>query len=308
MQDTRYAATIGFFDGVHTGHRYVLRQLLRVAEENGLKPLVVTFREHPRKVLQGEQTENLKLLTSPEERLALLRKEGVEILMLDFAAIRHLTAGQFMQWLHQEKGVDILCMGYDHRFGSDGLRTFEDYAEEGRRVGIKLLHFDKVQLPANEDASLPSKISSTVCRRLLEAGKVEDVNRLLGYAYTLSGVVEHGRAIGRTIGFPTANLILDFPEKQLPAYGVYAAQVGIEEGADSTASDGNIWRKALVNIGNNPTVGAEKCSIEVHIVDYAGNLYGKHLSVRLLRYMREERTFASLEQLQQQIEKDVDSL
>ena len=281
-----YVATIGFFDGVHTGHRFVLQELCRTAVQRNMHSMVVTFRNHPRKVLEHDFS--AQLLTSPEERVRLLTHYGVEkVEMLSFDEVRDYTAAEFMRWLHDKKEVELLLMGYDHRFGSDGLRIFSDYEAASRGTGVQLL-----QLP--EYAEDKVRVSSTMCRRLLQQGAIEEANRLLGYPYMLSGMVGHGREIGRTIGFPTANLLPGFSDKLLPGEGVYIA---------SALADGRSYR-ALVNIGTNPTVQASVCSIEVYLYDFSGDLYGKQMEIRLLHYLREEHRFASLEELRQQIEAD----
>ncbi len=313
-----YAATIGFFDGVHIGHRYVLQSLCRLAKSHGLESMVVTFREHPRALIEPRSL--VHLLTSPEERMELLTLCGVDkVEMLDFASIKTNTAEEFMRYLHKERGVEVLLMGYDHRFGSDGLWKYADYETAAQRIGLRLQ-----RLP--EYTENAAHVSSTVCRRLLRERRVEEANRLLGYCYTLSGIVGHGKGIGRTIGFPTANLILDFPQKIIPADGVYAAEVMIEEDrarasladmtdsiadvTDAAAADTKSAKtyQALVNIGSNPTVGGGERVIEVNLLDFAGDLYGKRLSVHLLRYLRDERTFPSLNELRRQIEADKQAL
>lgn len=276
------AATIGFFDGVHSGHRFVLDRLRMVAQENNLESAVVIFEDHPQQVLRGVR---VPLLTTFNERVDLLKNNGINIVLpFCFEEIRSLTAEAFMRLLHERHQVDVLVMGYDHRFGSDRMTAFADYEACAARVGIRL-----VCLPQNP----ASNASSTAIRRALLAGNIEQANRLLGYPYTLCGKVVSGRQLGRTIGFPTANLSLP-EEKLIPAAGVYICEV-----------DG---RKALLNIGNNPTVNGTEQTVELYLPDFEGDLYGKSLTVRLLNYLRPERKFEDMEALRQQIVQDVAAL
>lgn len=277
-----FAATIGFFDGVHTGHQFVLQRLIMVANEKGLDTAVIVFEDHPQKVLQGMQ---VPLLTTYEERMELLKNSGIsKILPFRFAEIQALKAEEFMQLLHAQYDVDTLVMGYDHHFGSDRLTDFCDYQISADRVGMNL-----IRLPQNP----ASNASSTVIRRALLKGDIELANRLLGYPYSFTGTVVKGRQIGRTIGFPTANLSVS-KEKLLPAAGVYVCEVDD--------------RKALLNIGNNPTVNGMEQTIELHLIGFQGDLYGKQLRVRLLQYLRPERKFENMEALRLQIEQDVAAL
>ena len=276
------AATIGFFDGVHTGHRFVLDNLRSVALENNLESAVVIFEDHPQLVLRGVR---VPLLTTFNERVDLLKNNGINIVLpFCFKEIRSLTAEAFMRLLHEQHHVDILVMGYDHHFGSDRMTAFTDYEACAARVGIRL-----VCLPQNP----VSNASSTAIRRALLAGNIEKANRLLGYPYAICGKVVSGRQLGRTIGFPTANLSLP-EEKLIPAAGVYICEVDD--------------RKALLNIGNNPTVNGTEQTVELYLPDFEGDLYGKKLTVKLLKYLRPERKFENMEALRQQIVQDVAAL
>ena len=277
--DVGLAATIGFFDGVHTGHRFVLERLQQVASENGLESAVVVFEEHPQQILRGI---HVPLLTTLNERIALLKNSGVDhVLPFRFEEIRLLSAEAFMHLLHEKYDVCVLIMGYDHRFGSDQLMDFSDYEQCAARVGIKL-----VLLPQNPR----SDASSTTIRKALASGNIEKANQLLGYTYTLAGKVVPGKQIGRTIGFPTANLSVP-EEKLIPLAGVYVCKVDEMD--------------ALLNIGNNPTTQGTEVTIELHLIDFDGDLYGKNLSVKLLRYLRPEQKFDNIEALRQQIMQDV---
>lgn len=276
-------ATIGFFDGVHKGHRYLFKQLNKEAAARGLKPLIVTFEEHPRTVLQSEYVP--KLLSTKEERRALLSEFG-EVVMLRFADIQSLTAEQFMQRLKEEYGVEMLLMGYDHRFGSDGLRDPKAYRQIGAKLGIEVLTMEEYQ-----DGT--QHVSSTEIRMALEKGDVARAKELLGRPYALLGKVVHGKGLGRTIGFPTANVEPEEKCKIIPRAGVYIVDCLLVIGDCSLV-------KGICNID-------AKGTIEVHLLGYKGNLYGQNLTIQFMRFIRKERQFHSLDELQQQIKADVDS-
>ena len=276
-------ATIGFFDGVHRGHRFLFAQLKELAHEHDLEPLIFTFDRHPREVLTGVSP---AMLTTSMERQHLLALHA-EVRVLDFADVQTLTAEQFMQFLHEQENVDILLMGYDHRFGSDQLKGFSEYEKVARRVGMRVERAHECLVDG-----LP--VSSTRIRKLLHEGQMKEVNRLLGYKYSLSGVVEHGNGIGRQIGFPTANIRIQ-SNKLLPMSGVYSAQA-LVDGKSIVA---------IVNVGNNPTVGNDKISVESHLIDFYGNLYSKEVVLNFDLFIRSEKKFASLNELQEQIAKDL---
>lgn len=275
----RYCCTIGFFDGVHLGHRHLFRQLHQCASDEGLQPVIYTFRQHPLEVLRGKSP---AMLTTWEERLAMLQTFA-EVRVLDFREVQHLTAEQFMQRLKGEEGVEMLLMGYDHHFGSDRLTDFADYQHIATHMGLRVQHADECM-----DGCEP--ISSSRIRRAIERGHIEDANRMLGYEYAVSGKVIHGNGIGRSIGFPTANI--DYPcEKLLPLSGVYAARVG--------------QYAAIVNVGNNPTVGNTQSTVEAHILNHSGSLYDEYLTIQFQRFIRGEQHFRSLAALGEQIRCDI---
>ncbi len=285
-------ATIGFFDGVHRGHRFLFAQLHEHAKHYQLTPAIYTFDCHPKELLTGKAP---AMLTTHDERKMLLQPFG-EVHFLDFAQVQHLTAEQFMRYLQEEEQVEVLLMGYDHRFGSDQLKGFSEYEKVARGVGLRVERAHECLVD-----SLP--VSSTRIRKLLHEGQIKQVNRLLGYHYSLIGIVEHGNGIGAQIGFPTANICLQ-SDKLLPIAGVYAACAVLE--GDSNTSPATY--AAVVNIGNNPTVGNNHLTIEAHLINYQGDLYGKTITVALREYIRAERKFDSLQKLQEQIRKDIQSL
>lgn len=278
-----YAATIGFFDGVHLGHQYLLRQVRQAAALHHAMSLAVTFRLHPQTVLRGTSP---KLLTSLSEREKALQQQVDTVLVIDFETIHTLTAQAFMQFLHDEHDVRLLLMGYDHRFGSDGTHRIEDYIHWGEKAGVEV----QIVEPMPGET-----VSSSVIRRALHAGDISTANRLLGRPYTLNGIVVHGRGIGKTIGFPTANICPTDPNRLIPRDGVYAVHARFAEQL----------RPALLNIGTNPTVQGTARTIEVHIPDFEGDLYQKTLSVQFLLRLRDEQHFASLALLQARIAQDI---
>jgi riboflavin kinase/FMN adenylyltransferase len=229
------------------------------------------------------------MLTSLQERQKWL-EQYAEVVVLKFTEVQHLTAQEFMSYLHTEQDVDVLLLGYDHRFGSDGLKGFSEYEKMAHRVGIRVLRAHECLVDA-----VP--VSSTRIRKLLAEGQVIQANQLLGYKYALTGEVVHGNGIGKQLGFPTANIQID-ALKQLPASGVYMAHTYLE----------NKMYSVLVNIGNNPTVGNTYVSVEAYIVGYHGDLYGHKLTVSLEKFIRPEQKFDSLAELQQQILKDLQTL
>lgn len=276
-------ATIGFFDGVHRGHRFLFAQLLELAHERHLEPLIFTFDRHPKELLTGFCP---PMLTTYEERQQLLALHA-EVRVLPFADVQRLTAEQFMRYLQEKEQVEVLLLGYDHCFGSDQLKGFSEYEKVARRVG---LHVERAHECLVD--SLP--VSSSRIRKLLHEGQIKQVNRLLGYTYSLTGIVEHGNAIGAQIGFPTANICIQ-SDKLLPMSGVYAVLANVN----------GVEYKALANIGTNPTVGNDYLSLEVHLLDFNGDLYDKALTISFQSFLREEKKFASLEELQKQIAEDV---
>ena len=256
------------------------------AKHHQLTPAIYTFDRHPKELLTGQAP---AMLTTHDERKALLQNYG-EVHFLDFAAVQQLTAEQFMRYLHDEQDVDALLIGYDHHFGSDRLKGFAEYEKIARKIG---LHIER----AHECLVDGVPVSSSRIRKLLAAAQIDQVNRLLGYTYSISGVVEHGNAIGATLGFPTANIRLD-SAKQLPASGVYSV----------VAQVNGVEYKALANIGTNPTIGNAHLSLEVHLLDFQGDLYDQPLTISFLSFLREEKKFGSLAELKKQIELDISNI
>lgn len=275
-----FAATIGFFDGVHRGHRCLIEQLKTLASERRLDTLIITMREHPRVVIQSEYVP--QLLTTPEEKVRLLEETDVtriDVIPFD-RETASLTAQEFMEQVLRPKGVSVLLMGYDHRFGH-GEAVFDDYVRWGRQCGIEVVRAHELE---------GQHVSSTTIRSLLSEGRVEEAAGLLGHAYLLSGKVVEGYHVGHQLGFPTANIFIT-PEKVVPRRGVYAVRTNHGLG--------------MLNIGTRPTAAnGDDVSVEVHLINFTGNLYGQQLSLELLTFIRDEQDFGSLEQLREQLQRD----
>ena len=277
-------ATTGFFDGVHLGHRLVIERLVSLARERGDESLVVTFWPHPRAVLQDGARE-LRLLNSLEEKKALLSNLGVSrVEVLDFTrSFASLTAEEYLRDVLRDRfGVTTLLVGYDNRLGSDRL-TAQTLTPMASALGIEL-----IELPPYQN------ISSTKIRKFLEEGDISSATGMLGYGYSLKGVVVAGNRLGRTIGFPTANMKLYEPLKLVPGRGVYVVEVEVL---------GKIYR-GMTNIGLRPTVGGSSTTIETHILDFDEDIYGLPLRIAFLRRLRDEVHFPSLAALKEQLERD----
>ena len=277
-----FVATIGFFDGVHCGHRFLISQVLEQAQEEGLQSMVITMDCHPKTIVKTDYVPCL--LTTTEERVSLLKRIGidhVELLSFDHKMAR-MDALTFMrEILRDTLNVSTLVMGYDHRFGHGG-GEHEDYIRWGEECGIRVIIAKKFE---------QHYASSSEIRRLLTEGNVKDAAKLLNHPYVLTGIVESGHQVGRTLGFPTANLNIA-ENKLIPATGVYAVMTELGAG--------------IMNIGRRPTLNnGTNLSIEVHIMNYEGNLYGKELHLSFIERIREERKFASLEELKAQIQEDI---
>ena len=290
-------ATTGFFDGVHCGHRLVIDRLVSLARERGDKSLVVTFWPHPRAVLQDGARE-LRLLTTLEEKKALLQGLGVDrVEVLDFTRrFASLTAEQYLRDILQARfGVTTLLMGYDNRLGSDRLTAS---TLRSSVPGIDVIELPPLSFRAEPQAeSRNLEVSSTRIRNALEIGDIAAANGMLGYGYSLTGAVVAGNRLGRTIGFPTANMKLYEPLKLVPARGVYAVQVQVL---------GQTCR-GMTNIGVRPTVGGTVPTIETHILDFNEDIYGLPLRITFLRRIRNEVRFPSLEELKAQLERDCEA-
>lgn len=290
-----YCAAIGFFDGVHRGHLYLIDQIKAEAAKRGLQPIVVTFEEHPRLALSHTHYWP-ELLTTNAEKLHRLEASGLTgCAMLHFDhRMSMLTSRDFMELvLRDELGVKCLLIGYDHHFGSDLSSGYKEYVKYGRELGIEVLRvrpFDADDL----------RISSSATRRFLTGGNVEMARACLGRPYLLEGRVVEGHHAGSLMGFPTANLRPDCEEQLVPGRGVYAVRAYVE----------GFSYMAMVNIGWRPTLdnGSDQ-TIEAHLLDYTGgSLYGQQLKLYFYRRVRDEQRFESIEDLQRQLAIDADTV
>ena len=281
-------ATIGFFDGVHLGHRFLIQQVKVAATQTGWQSSIITFPIHPRQVIQSEFQP--QLLSSPEEKIELLASTGVDnCILLPFTRkLSQLTAYEFMQLLYDKYKVRMLVIGYDHRFGHNRAETFEDYCRYGRELGIHIMQ-------ASAYTQEQDKVSSSAIRRALQTGDIRTATKFLGYHYYLEGTVVDGYKVGRKIGFPTANLRVDFPNKLIPSIGVYAVCVYVNGGK----------YKGMLNIGYRPTINnGTDLSIEVHILDFQGDIYHQKMRIEFIDFLRPEEKFNSVDELILQMQKD----
>jgi riboflavin kinase/FMN adenylyltransferase len=286
--------TIGTFDGVHLGHRTIIRQLVSESRRVDGESVIITFHPHPRKVVR-ENADKTELLTSVEERALLMGELGVDnLVVVPFTReFSEQSPEEYIQsFLYERFKPKVVIIGYDHRFGKEragDYKLLEEYSAKGL--------FDLKEI--SQQVIAESAISSTRIRQALKHGDVMLANELLGYDFFFEGIVTRGDQRGRTIGFPTANLQIMSEDKLVPANGVYAVQVQkIEPGSSKALS------KGMMNIGVRPTVDGTKKTIEVHLFDFDGDLYGTKLRVHLKRFLRPEIKFSSLDDLKEQLAKD----
>ena len=291
-----FCAAIGFFDGVHRGHCYLIDQVKAEAAKRGLLPIVISFEEHPRLAISGSRYWP-ELLTTNEQKLQLLARTGLAgCAMLHFTHdMSMLTSREFMQLiLQKELDVHCLLVGYDHHFGSDLSAGFKDYVRYGRELGIEVLR----ERPFVADGEL--QISSSATRRFLTGGNVEMARACLGRPYVLEGTVVEGHHAGTLMGFPTANMRPDCNEQIIPGRGVYAVKAEIN----------GFSYMGMLNIGWRPTLdNGDEQTIETHLLDYeGGDLYGHHIKLNFYRRIRDEHRFTNIEELQKQLAIDADQV
>jgi riboflavin kinase/FMN adenylyltransferase len=281
---------LGTFDGVHIGHRSILKKLNENTENGKFESVVLTFFPHPRIVLQGKS--DLKLLNTINEKIDLLDKIGIQNLIIHpfDANFAELSAEEFVKTiLVDQLHIQKIIIGYDHRFGKNRTTNIDDLTAFGLKYG-----FEVEQLSAQEINEI--SISSTKIRTALEDGEINLANEYLGYAYFLSGTVVKGKQLGRTIGFPTANIELEEAYKLVPKNGVYVVAAEIDEKT--------VY--GMMNIGFNPTVHGKNRTIEVHFFDFDSDIYDSHIRVAILQRIRSEEKFESVELLTNQLKKDRD--
>lgn len=266
------AVSIGTFDGVHRGHEAVAQTLIAEAGARGLRPVAMTFADHPLAVIAPERVPDL--IISPGQRDHLLRSLGLDVDILDFnAGMAALTAREWMTHLRRDLDTRLLIVGYDNTFGSDGLNlSIADFRAIGREIGMEVL-----------EAPIVSGVSSSRIRKAVKSGDLEAAARMLGRPFTLSGTVAHGHAIGTSLGYPTANLNFSY-RALLPADGVYAAL--------AFPDDGDHPLPAIVNIGMKPTfANTDTTAVEAHILDFSDDLYDHTLRLQFVSRLRPEKCF-----------------
>ncbi len=277
MQEVGYVATIGMFDGVHRGHQFVLQHVADEARQRGLQSMAITFDK------SGPQT-----LTPLDQKRLLLTKTGIDrIEVLTFNdALKQMTAREFMEReLRDRLNVKVLLTGYDNRFGHNRTEGFDDYVRYGQELGIEVL-----QLPQE------GEISSSIIRQLVSDGDIHQANELLENPYTILGSVEHGEHIGTKLGYPTANLVLVDQCQLVPAAGVYAVKIRMENSVE--------WKHGMMNIGTRPTFDGQHQTLEVNVFRLKENLYGQQLQVAFVERLRGEQRFDSIEALKEQLRQD----
>ncbi|MEC8090938.1 MAG: bifunctional riboflavin kinase/FAD synthetase [Bacteroidota bacterium] len=280
--------TIGTFDGVHLGHQQILEQLINTSQQSKLKSVLLTFFPHPRMVLQPDIS--MRLIQTIEEREKALRKTGLDYLLIHpfSEKFSRLSADDYVkQILVKKLNVRKVVVGYDHRFGRNRTASLEDMYNYG-----DIYDFEVIEIDAKKIKS--TAVSSTKIRKAIDQGDIELANSYLGDPFTLEGVVVHGDKRGRQLSYPTANIELQNKHKIIPKQGVYLIQSDID----------NQVVYGMMNIGTKPTFDTTNPSIEVHFFDWYDDLYDQTLQVKLLKWVREEQKFDSVEELQAQIHVD----
>jgi len=280
--------TIGTFDGVHLGHQKVLERLTNTAIENNLKSTVLTFFPHPRTILNPDKP--LKLINSVKERTELLNRSKVDNLIIhpfdkNFSELD--PEKYVVEILVKKLKAKIILIGYDHKFGKNRTADITDLKIYGKKYGFKV-----IEIKAEEISNIA--ISSTKIRKAISEGNISTAKKYLGYDFSLSGKIVHGKSIGRTLGFPTANIEVKEEYKLLPKNGVYLIQ--------SVINHNKYF--GMMNIGMKPTIKESSKTIEVNFFDFEGDLYHKNIEVNIKKFIRDEIKFDSLELLKSQILKD----
>ncbi|MDC9721639.1 MAG: bifunctional riboflavin kinase/FAD synthetase [Urechidicola sp.] len=280
--------TIGTFDGVHIGHQKIIAQLLEASKKQNEVSVILTFFPHPRMVLQKDH--EVKMINTLNEKSKLLENLGLDELIIhpfdkDFS---RLTAFEFVRnVLVNQLNISKLIIGYDHHFGKNREGNFEQLQEYGT-----MFDFELEEIPAQNLNNVT--ISSTKIRKALLNGDIEKANNYLGYHFMLTGVVVKGKSLGTKIGFPTANINIEESYKLIPKPGAYVIKATID----------TVRYNGMLNIGNRPTVEGKHQTIEVHFFDFNDDLYGKRIQVELLKFLRDEQKFDSLDDLKMQLQKD----
>jgi len=282
--------TVGTFDGVHEGHKALIETVVRKAKKREARSVVISFDPHPRDIINPGNA-GIKQLTTIQERREILEEIGIDVLLIipftrDFSL---LSSEDFVKEIVFEKvGVSEFVIGYDHHFGKDRTGTIETVENLGEQLG-----FDAFVVSKREMGNITVS-STTIRRELSENGNVEQASNLLGRCYLLNGIVIHGDKRGRTIGYPTANLKPEHPNKVIPKNGVYAVRVRVGEN----------WYMGMMNIGHRPTFDKMELRLEVNIFDFDKDIYGQTIQVRFLKRLRDEVKFSGVDELVAQLDKD----
>lgn len=288
--DKKSVITVGTFDGVHLGHKEILKVLNVVKENKGLRSVVVTFEPHPQIVLKNKD-KDIKILSTTEEKLEIFKSSGIDLVyIINFTKEFSLTSAEdfYKSYLIDSIGISDLVLGYDHMFGKNREGNFDLLSEISGKFQFNV---DKV----NEFTLNGEHISSTVIRKLLLSGEIEKANEMLGREYELSGTVVEGFKKGRELGYPTANIKPDSEYKLLPKNGIYAVTVEVQGESFS----------GMMSIGKNPTVSdSEDIKIEVNIFNFDRDIYEKKIKINFLSYIREEKKFETLDELVSAMKKD----
>lgn len=296
VNTTACVATIGFFDGVHRGHQFLISQVCEQAKAERREAMVITFDRHPRQVLQDDYQP--ALLTTTDEKLQLLKETDIDtVAVLHFDRVMaSLSARDFMeQVLLGRLNVRTLVTGYDNRFGRGRTENFNDYVRYGQELGIRVVQSEAFMLGGEH-------VSSSLVRSALRRGDVAHATRCLGRPYVLTGRVVSGHQEGRKLGFPTANVDVSASACLVPANGVYAVKVGIM--ADGTHATSSATFEGMMNIGMRPTFSGHRQTLEVYLFNFNGDIYGCELSVAFIRHIREEQRFDSADMLAAQLRRD----
>ena len=283
--------TIGTFDGVHLGHQKIIAQMKAEAERIGGETVIITFHPHPRKVIQANK--DVRLLTTIEERIALLSAAGIDhLVIVPFTqGFSELEPREYVEtFLKKRCNPAVVIIGYDHKFGKNrkgDYKLLEDYSAKG--------YFELKEIPQHVINHVT--VSSTRIRDYIQQGDVAKANELLGYDFSFEGVVVKGDQLGRTLGFPTANIEVLNKEKIIPGNGIYAVQVSLEKNK-------NLLFGGMMSIGVRPTIGGTTRTIEVNIFNFDEDIYGENIRVFVKAYIRPEKKFAGLDELKEAIKND----
>lgn len=288
-RDRKTAVTIGTFDGVHLGHRKIIKKLTNIAEQKDLESVLLTFFPHPRMVLQ--QSNDLKLINTIDEKKQLLAETGLDHLVIEPFTLEfsRLTAKAYIEeYLINYLNAGVIIVGYDHRFGRNRKANIDDLKAFSKEYNFEVIEISKQDV---DDVA----ISSTKIREAVQSGEIDLANRYLTKPFILTGKVVKGKQLGKSLGYPTANLLIEEDYKILPKEGVYVVRAEID----------NTWYFGMMNIGHNPTIadGNHK-SVETYFFDFEGNLYNQALQIQMLKRIRDEKKFNSVEELKSAMKND----